>query len=207
MLIYEKDNKLNINFENSTEQQPDISIGKEDGKTEIMVDGQKDSSLPDISQAEAGYVLKLVNVPEERVVSEIKNVSGQSDTVLFAGFPTDESTSSAIKAWIKSFPREEIPDNGSLTNIHSVEYLSKLVEIPYIRVLTNWLSDRNYTEYKFYSDGTIVTQKRNGNTGMAFPIENLTFTIYGVYSKLVPQWASTESASVFPISDGGPETK
>lgn len=194
MLIYEKDNKLNINFENSTEEQPDISIGKEDGKTEIMVDGQKDSSLPDMSQAEAGYVLKLVNVPEERVVSEIKNVSGQSGTVLFAGFPTDESTSRAINDWIDSF---RDPDNGSLTNIHSVEYVNKSVETPYIKVLTNWSSASDYTEYEFYSDGRIKTLSRQGKIGESFPIENLTFTIYGVYSKVVPQW--TGSASMPPI--------
>ncbi len=40
MLVYEKNNKLNINFENSIEEQPDIVLGKEDGKTEILVDGQ-----------------------------------------------------------------------------------------------------------------------------------------------------------------------
>lgn len=207
MLIYEKDNKLNINFENSTEQQPDISIGKEDGKTEIMVDGQKDSSLPDISQAEAGYVLKLVSIPEERAVSEIKNVSGQSGTVLFAGFPTDESTLGAIIAWVDSFLKEGIyPDNGSLTNIHSIEYKDGKGTIPHIRVLTNWLSDSDYAEYKFWSDGRIATQKRNGRTGRTFPIENLTFTIYGEYSKVAPQWASTESISAFH-GDGGHGTK
>ena len=207
MLIYEKDNKLNINFENSTEKQPDISIGKEDGKTEIMVDGQKDSSLPDISKAEAGYVLKLVNVPEERVVSEIKNVSGESGTVLFAGFPTDEITSNAIIDWVDSFLRD-FPDNGSLTNIHSIEYIDRAIT-PYIRVLTDWDSETYYTEYKFWPDGRIVTEKRQGRTGMPFPIENLTFTIYGVYSKVVPQWASTKLDPVSgldpvsPVEDSG----
>lgn len=63
MLIYEKDNKLNISFENKTEN-PDVVLGKEDGKTQILVDGQKDSSLPDMSETEAGSVLKLVSVPE-----------------------------------------------------------------------------------------------------------------------------------------------
>jgi hypothetical protein len=190
MLIYEKDNKLNINFENSTEEQPDISIGKENGKTEIMVDGQKDSSLPDISQAEAGYVLKLVNVPEERVVSELKNLSGKSGDVLFAGFPTDEITSNAIHNWIESLSSEGIyPDNGSLTNIHSIEYIEAIGDIPHISVLTDWSGNKYYTKYEFYSDGRIQTQNRNGSTAMSFPIENLTFTIYGVFYKVVPQWA------------------
>ena len=196
MLIYEKNNKLNISFDNEIKENPDLQIGKEDGKTEIMVDGQKYSSLPDMSQAEAGYVLKLVGVPEERVVSEIKNVSGESNTVLFAGFPTDGSTSSAIYTWINSF--EGIyPDNGSLTNIHSIEYAGREI-IPYITVLTNWSSDRNYTEYKFYSAGRIAAVKRQGSIGVSFPIENLTFTIYGIYPKVVPQWASVST-----ISDGG----
>ena len=40
MLIYEKDNKLNINFENSVEETPDLQISKESGKTEVKIDGQ-----------------------------------------------------------------------------------------------------------------------------------------------------------------------
>lgn len=41
MLIYEKDNKLNINFENSVEETPDLQISKESGKTEVKIDGQQ----------------------------------------------------------------------------------------------------------------------------------------------------------------------
>lgn len=208
MLVYEKNNKLNISFDNEIKENPDLQIGKSGDKTEILVDGSSNSGLPEYDDTMEGAVLKLVGVPEERVVSEIKNVSGQSGTVLFAGFPTDESTSRAIKAWINSFFLKEgiYPDNGSLTNIHSIEEYAER-DIPYIRVLTNWLSDRNYDEYRFFSNGKIDTNSRHGNTGITFPIENLTFTIYGVYSKLVPQWASTESASVPPISADGPETK
>lgn len=40
MLIYEKNNKLNINFDNEISENPDLQIGKEDGKTEVLVDGQ-----------------------------------------------------------------------------------------------------------------------------------------------------------------------
>jgi hypothetical protein len=40
MLIYEKDNKLNINFENNVEETPDLQISKESGKTEVLIDGQ-----------------------------------------------------------------------------------------------------------------------------------------------------------------------
>ena len=41
MLIYEKDNKLNINFENSVTENPDLQIGKSGDKTQILVDGQE----------------------------------------------------------------------------------------------------------------------------------------------------------------------
>ena len=197
MLVYEKNNKLNISFDNEIKENPDLQIGKSGDKTEILVDGSQNSGLPEYDDTMAGYVLKLVGVPEERIVSEIKNVSGESGDVLFAGFSTDESTSNAIIAWTNSF--EGIyPDNGSLTNIHSIEYMGKDTT-PYIRVLTNWYDKTNYIEYDFYSNGRI----RTGDKGYSFPIENLTFTIYGLYPKLVPQWASTESASVSPISDGG----
>lgn len=44
MLIYEKDNKLNINFENSIEEQPDLQISKSGDKTEVLIDGQPGGS-------------------------------------------------------------------------------------------------------------------------------------------------------------------
>jgi hypothetical protein len=40
MLVYEKNNKLNINFDNEISENPDLQIGKEDGKTEVLIDGQ-----------------------------------------------------------------------------------------------------------------------------------------------------------------------
>lgn len=40
MLVYEKDNKLNINFDNKVDNSPDLSIGKSGDKTQILVDGQ-----------------------------------------------------------------------------------------------------------------------------------------------------------------------
>ena len=44
MLVYEKNNKLNINFDNEVSEQPDLQINKEDGKTSITVDGKPISS-------------------------------------------------------------------------------------------------------------------------------------------------------------------
>lgn len=40
MIVYEKNNKLNINFENSVTESPNISIGEEDNKTNILIDGE-----------------------------------------------------------------------------------------------------------------------------------------------------------------------
>ncbi len=40
MLIYEKNNKLNINFENEINEDPDIQISKENGETQVLIDGQ-----------------------------------------------------------------------------------------------------------------------------------------------------------------------
>ena len=40
MLIYENNNKLNINFDNEVSENPDLQIGKEDGKTEVLINGQ-----------------------------------------------------------------------------------------------------------------------------------------------------------------------
>lgn len=41
MLIYKKNNKLNINFDNEVSEQPDLQISKEDGKTSVKIDGQE----------------------------------------------------------------------------------------------------------------------------------------------------------------------
>ena len=40
MIIYEKENKLNINFDNSIEAQPDVQLSKEDGQVNIEAGGQ-----------------------------------------------------------------------------------------------------------------------------------------------------------------------
>lgn len=40
MLIYEKENKLNINFDNEVSEQPDLQISKENGQVNIEAGGQ-----------------------------------------------------------------------------------------------------------------------------------------------------------------------
>lgn len=44
MLVYEKNNKLNINFDNEVSENPDLQINKEDGKTQVLIDGQPGGS-------------------------------------------------------------------------------------------------------------------------------------------------------------------
>lgn len=61
MIIYEKEKKLNINFENSTEKQPDIVLEKKDGKTEIIVNGNN-NTLPKTTSEDVG---KAVVVDED----------------------------------------------------------------------------------------------------------------------------------------------
>jgi hypothetical protein len=54
MLIYEKDNKLNINFDNEVSEQPDLQISKEDGKTSVTIDGQPGEGLPPATSEDVG---------------------------------------------------------------------------------------------------------------------------------------------------------
>lgn len=46
MLIYEKNNKLNINFDNEISENPDLQIGKDGDKTEVLVDGSSNPAIP-----------------------------------------------------------------------------------------------------------------------------------------------------------------
>lgn len=64
MLIYEKNNKLNINFENSVVESPNISVGKEDNKTKILVDGEP---LDDSSLTSESLLETVENMTEESI--------------------------------------------------------------------------------------------------------------------------------------------
>lgn len=76
MLIYEKDNKLNINFENSVNESPDLQISKSGDKTEVLIDGQSgggsggDSIECAIRKTEDGYSCDMT---EEEISSAIQN--------------------------------------------------------------------------------------------------------------------------------------
>jgi hypothetical protein len=59
MIVYEKNNKLNINFDNEVNENPDLQISKEDGKTQILVDGQESGGVPVVEAGDAGKVLSV----------------------------------------------------------------------------------------------------------------------------------------------------
>lgn len=46
MLIYEKNNKLNINFDNEISENPDVQIGKDGDKTEVLINGSSNPAIP-----------------------------------------------------------------------------------------------------------------------------------------------------------------
>jgi len=71
MLIYEKDNKLNINFENEIGT-PDVEIGKDAvklGTTEI----NKDAVLPAAPTEDGTYTLKVTVSGETATFSWVKD--------------------------------------------------------------------------------------------------------------------------------------
>jgi hypothetical protein len=66
MLIYEKNNKLNISFDNKVSENPDLQISKEDGKTQVLIDGQPGgggdvSQLPVVDISDDGKFLCVIN--------------------------------------------------------------------------------------------------------------------------------------------------
>lgn len=73
MLLYEKNNKLNISFDNEIKENPDLQIGKSGDKTEILVDGGSNSGLPEYDDTMSGAVLTLVAQP--RVLIEAQTVT------------------------------------------------------------------------------------------------------------------------------------
>lgn len=100
MIIYEKENKLNINFDNSTEAQPDVEISKEDGQVVIEAGGQPiggSSSggmtvefewVPASGSADPYFKSK---VPASTVADAYKN--GQSVVFYFPDDPTGRTNS------------------------------------------------------------------------------------------------------------------
>lgn len=87
MIVYEKNNKLNISFDNEIKENPDLQIGKSGDKTEILVDGSSNSGLPEYDDTMEGFVLTLVTQP--RVLIEAQTVAFDHGTGYFThGFDT-----------------------------------------------------------------------------------------------------------------------
>lgn len=77
MLVYEKNNKLNINFDNEVSEQPDLQISKEDGKTSVKIDGQE-------SGGGSGGTLVVHNIDGtlDKTFAEIKQAMSTSVIIL-----------------------------------------------------------------------------------------------------------------------------
>lgn len=74
MLIYEKNNKLNINFDNEVSEQPDLQISKEDGKTSVTIDGQQNSQIPvPVLPDDVGKII-VVNAQGQYQLADISSV-------------------------------------------------------------------------------------------------------------------------------------
>ena len=83
MLIYEKNNKLNINFDNEVSEQPDLQISKEDGKTSVKIDGQESGG-----GSGGALVIHSINGTLDKTFAEIKEAMSTSVIVLV--YPDDD---------------------------------------------------------------------------------------------------------------------
>jgi hypothetical protein len=90
MLIYEKENKLNINFDNEVSEQPDLQISKEDGKTSVTIDGQESGGvLPPATSEDVG---KSVIVGEDGEYALAEMSGGDADIEYVNIMATSAST-------------------------------------------------------------------------------------------------------------------
>lgn len=93
MLIYKKNNKLNINFDNEVSEQPDLQISKEDGKTSVKIDGQESGGSVSsvngktgavvLSASDVGaYTKPASGIPASDLASAVQTSLGKADTAL-----------------------------------------------------------------------------------------------------------------------------
>jgi hypothetical protein len=81
MLIYEKNNKLNINFDNEVSEQPDLQISKEDGKTSVKIDGQESGGVFMVTMTEVNGTWTADKTIQEIIdaINNGKQVYAQTD--------------------------------------------------------------------------------------------------------------------------------
>lgn len=93
MLIYEKDNKLNINFENSMQETPDLQIGKDGDKTEVLIDGSSNPTIPTPAIEDNGKFLGVSN-GEYALAS-----AGGSNAPIYIEFSNNATTWTSAKSF------------------------------------------------------------------------------------------------------------
>lgn len=175
MLVYEKNNKLNISFDNEIKENPDLQIGKSGDKTEILVDGSSNSGLPEYDDTMEGAVLTLVIQP--RVLIEAQTVAFDHGTGYFThGFDTAGFVDGNTEA---------------------------LCTMDGTACVFVWQSSSNRFVYNekshvwyFYPDGEInYTKQLSGNVVFS----DITTTAGG---ELVPQWVGGNTSPVVDKLDG-----
>lgn len=120
MLIYEKDNKLNINFENNVEEQPDLQIGKSGDKTEVLIDGQPGSG------GSSGGGLKLLLTRVETGVPQAVVDAAQAyypDAAYGYHYFSCNKTASEIQGAFDNGSAIWIDEDGALCIVLAYNYL------------------------------------------------------------------------------------
>jgi hypothetical protein len=155
MLIYEKNNKLNINFDNEINENPDLQIGKNGDKTEVLVDGSSNPTIPvPVLPEDVG---KTIVVNEDGSYA-LANAGGGSTAPLVVSFTAsppsfqvvcDKSYSEIKNAYDSGriVLGKDNPEN--MTNI--INYNSSSEKITFIFIDFSVSNNKNVMSYYKYS--------------------------------------------------------
>jgi hypothetical protein len=186
MLIYEKDNKLNINFENSVDGEPDLQIGKDGDKTQILVDGKESDGssggLPEYTVGDRGKILQIVDVFEEKEVLPTTQVAGRNDSVLFPGFDASEETYNAL------LNASEV-DGCLIVSGNRVNPSIVSVSMPDGKIKIGWQRKDDVGQSYICSDGHVCLI--DGNRAPEY-IDDFSFSLVGRFSDVKPMWVENK---------------
>lgn len=118
MLIYEKENKLNINFDNEVSEQPDLQISKEDDKTSVKIDGQESGGGSGGETLRASFTQNGVVTICDKTIAEIYSAYSEGKYVYagLAGFPYYLTGVSETTCTFNNFSRTTIEGNNNGTS-------------------------------------------------------------------------------------------